>query len=185
MINLNFSPPPPSSLDLPPSLPQMRHWFELWYPDLPWPMYLASATVCGDQLYMLGGFEDRTPTKSVYTCSVSALLQSCVQSSLEAKLKKTSLVDKARVWRQIADLPVALSTCESFDGWLLAIGGKTNASEKPTTAVFMHNSTTNSWEIISHMTTGRYYCFTAVLPDNQLMIAGSLTDTVEIASVYS
>jgi hypothetical protein len=46
--------------------------------DLPKSMYRASATVCGDQLYMLGGVEGEILSycvKSVYTCSVSALLQ--------------------------------------------------------------------------------------------------------------
>ena len=89
--------------------------------DLPQPMYWALATVCGDCVYMLGGKEQRSALKSVYACSVSALLQSCVLSSLEAKVERTSLVDKASVWRQIADLPVTRSTCDSFHGRLLAI----------------------------------------------------------------
>ena len=153
--------------------------------DLPEPLYLASATVCGDQLYMLGGVnKDCINTKSVYTCSVSALLQSCVLSSM---LKGKTLEDKGRLWRPVASLPVTQSTCDSFHGRLLAIGGKTD-SGKSTTAVYMYNSTVNSWEIISHMTTGRHNCFTALLPDNQLMVVGGNTsdgwsDTVEIASV--
>ena len=85
--------------------------------DLPQPMYFASATVCGDQLYLLGDMNIyHAYTKLVYTYSVSALLQSCAQSSLEANLERTSLVDKSNVWRQLADLPVTRSTCESFHG---------------------------------------------------------------------
>ena len=42
--------------------------------DLPQPMYWTSAIICGDQLYMLGGAEGSCYVKSVYTCSVSALL---------------------------------------------------------------------------------------------------------------
>ena len=158
--------------------------------DLPQPMYLASATVYGDRIYMLGGFDEGfIATKSVYTCSVSALLQSCFPSSLVAKLKRTSLSDKASVWRQVADLPVIRSTCESFHGRLLAIGGRDD-SLKATTAVYEYSSTSNSWEVMSHMTTGRFRCFTAVLPNNQLMVVGGVTDkgntdhdTVELASV--
>ena len=157
--------------------------------NLPQPMYFASATVCGDRIYMLVGVDEcYSYTKSVYTCSVSALLQSCVPSSLEAKLKRTSLSDKASVWRQVADLPVTRSTCESFHGRLLAIGG-TDDSKKGTTAVYEYSLISNSWEVISHMTTGRYLCFTAVLPNNQLMVVGGRTDTwastntVELASV--
>ena len=154
--------------------------------NLPHPMYYASATVCGDQLYMLGGVVGFYYVKSAYTCSVSALLQSCVPSSLEAKIQRTSLEDKARVWRQIAEIPVIRSICESFHSRLLAVGG--SESEKATTAVYMYNSTTNSWEIISHMRTGRYSCFTAVLPDNRLMVVGGwtghgCTDSVELATV--
>ena len=154
--------------------------------DLPRPMYRASATICGDQLYMLGGSEGGY-VKSVYTCSVSALLQSCVPSSLEAKLQRTFLENKAGVWRQVADLPVSHSTCESFHGRLLAVGGWME-SGKDTTAVYIYNSTTNSWEIISHMTTGRRLCFTAVLPDNRLMVVGGITEltftkSVELATV--
>ena len=151
------------------------------------PMYRASATMCGDQLYMLGGLVDGSYVKSAYTCSVSALLQSCVPSSLEAKLHRTWLENKARVWRQVANLPVAGSSCESFHSRLLVVGGW--ESGKETSAVYMYNSTTNSWEIISHMANGRSLCFTAVLPDNRLMAVGgynkpfSIIDSVELATV--
>ena len=157
--------------------------------DLPRCMYLVSATICGDQLYMLGGVVGVLNVKSAYTCSVSALLQSCAPSSLEAKLHRTSLKDEAGVWRQVADSPITHSTCESFHGRLLAVGGMMESAED-TTAVYMYNSTTNSWEIISRMTTGRRRCFTAVLPDNRLMVVGgfidlsSTTDSVELATVY-
>jgi serine/threonine protein kinase len=171
---------------------ETHQWSTAAYLPRPQPMHRASATFCGDQLYMLGGVVDGCYVKSVYTCSVSALLRSCVQSSLEAKLQSTTLEDKAGVWRQIADLPVIRSTCESFHGRLLAVGGTESDSMKRTTAVYMYNSTTNSWEIISHMKTGRWNCFTAVLPDNQLMVMGGYiehmavcgsTDSVELATV--
>ena len=155
--------------------------------DLPESMYSMSATVCGDQLYMLGGrTQDLNFIKSVYTYSISALLQSCVPIS---NFIKTSSVDKADAWRKIADLPVTRSTCVSFDGQPLAIGGMID-SDKYSTAVYQYNSTTNSWEIISHMTIGRYDCFSAVLPDNRLVVVGGWTKygstcTVELASVQS
>jgi serine/threonine protein kinase len=155
--------------------------------DLPQPMYHASATICGDQLYMLGGIsKDFDSIKSVYTCSVSTLLSPCVKNLQE---ERSSSVYKASVWEQVADLPVTRSTCESFHGRLLAIGGEMD-SGKHSTAVHMYNSATNSWEIISHMTTGRCGCITAVLPDNQLVVVaggvtdGGVIDVVELASVY-
>ena len=88
------------------------------------------------------------------------------------------------VWEQIVDLPVKESTCESFRGQLLAIGGRLDLGES-TTAVYMYHSSTDSWEIVSHMKTGRIRCFAAVLPDSHLIVVagGILSDTVEIASV--
>ena len=156
--------------------------------DLPERMSNVSATVCGGQLFLLGGAVDSLYVKSVYTCSVNALIQSCVLNSLEEKRESSSKI-KANGWRQVADLSVTQSSNESFHGRLLAIGG--NDSGKPTTTVYMYDSTTNSWEIISHMTTGQSDCLTAVLPNNQLMIVGgytgdsawTLTDMVELATM--
>ena len=118
--------------------------------SLPEPMFHASLAVCVEQIYMLGGIkQNRSYPKLVYTCSVSALLQSC---SLEANVKNESLVDKYSdsVWRQIADLPVKRSTCQSFHGRLLAIGGKMDSGEF-TTAIYLYHSSINSWEVVSHI----------------------------------
>ena len=158
--------------------------------DLPKGMYLASATVCEDQVYMLGGV-DKDRTKLTYTCSVNALLLSCVPTSLGQgeKLQKTSQKDRARTWRQLTDLPATRSAFQSFHNRLFAIGGKKD-SQKATTAVSMYNSASNSWEVISHMTTGRHDCFTAVFHNNQLMVIGGyntkgrMIDLVEFASVH-
>ena len=141
---------------------------------------------------MLGGTDkDCFYIKSVYTCSLSALLQSCAHQSLEGRVARTSLEDKLDiVWRQLADLPLIRSTCESFHGELLAFGGYDKDLGNSSTAVYMYNLTTNFWDVISHMTSGRCACFTAVLPDNQLIVVGGLTgrdviNTVEIASMYN
>ena len=75
----------------------------------------------------------------------------------------------------------------TLHGRLLTIGGVD--SYKLSTAVHMYQPTTDSWEVISHMTTPRYDCLAAVLPDNQLMIVGGWTtgdmpsDSVEFGSV--
>ena len=155
--------------------------------SLPHPLYQASATLCGDHLYMLGGFDQNDKqSKSVFTCSLAVLLQSCQPQSLVARQKTLSLANRPKVWHQLADIPVTLSTCASLHGRLLAVGGR-DSDDKKTTAIHMYNTTTNSWEIISHMTTPRHQCSVAVLPHNELMVAGGYTpnggiDSVEIAS---
>ena len=150
--------------------------------NLPEPMHFASATVCGDCIYMLGGANKNLAyTKSTYSCSLSTLLQSCKKSSPGAHLEKASSVDRTSIWCKLTDLPATRSTCVSFHGQLLAIGGMD--SMEPTTAVYMYNSATSSWEIISHMITGRCDCFAAAIPENQLIVVGGCTlDTSYIGS---
>ena len=156
--------------------------------SLPHLLYQASATLCGDQVYMLGGYQSGKPSKSVFTCSLAALLQSCQPQSLGAQLKTLSLASGPKVWHQLADTPVTLSTCASLHGQLLAVGGKDSDDKDTTTAIHMYNTTTNSWEVISHMTTPRLRCLVAVLPHNELRVVGGRTpngqtDSVEIASI--
>ena len=150
------------------------------------------AMVCGDQVYMLGGFEQRGKytkfTKSLFTCSLAALLQSCQPQSLGARLKTLSLANRPQVWHQLADTPVTFATWVALHGRLLAVGGK-DSDDKQTTAIHMYNTTTNSWEVISHMETPRRRCLVAVLPHNELMVVGGVaphgmtTDTTEIATI--
>ena len=150
--------------------------------SLPHPLYQGSATLCGDQVCMLGGCDqNRKISKSVFTCSLAALLQSCQPQSLGAQLKTLSLASGPKLWHQLADTPVTLSTCASLHGRLLAVGGK-DSDDKVTTAIHMFNTTTNSWEVISHIATPRYRCLVAVLPHNELMVVGG-GDSIEIASI--
>ena len=159
--------------------------------SLPHPLTLATATLCGDQIYMLGGFDPSgNSSKSVFTCSLAALLQSfqSKSESLGRQMKTLSLASGPKVWRQLADTPVTRSTCASLHGHLLAVGGRDSDREL---AIRTYNTTTNSWEVISHMATPRSQCLVAVLPHNELMVVGGLapsgstidSQTVEIATI--
>ena len=92
------------------------------------------------------------------------------------------------MWHQLADIPVTLSMSTSLHGQLLAVGGM-DSDLKATAAIHTYNTTTNSWEVVSHMTTPRLQCLSAVLPHNELMVVGGITrngkrtDSVEIAII--
>ena len=142
--------------------------------DLPQPLYCAPGAVCGDHAYILSLESD---SMSMYACPVSTLIQSC-RSRLTAN-----------VWNKVAAPRIARTTYVSIHGRLLTIGGS-NSNVQPTTAVYMYNPTTDSWEVISHMRIPRCSCFAAVLPNNQLMVVGGWssymydeTDSVEVATV--
>ena len=64
-----------------------------WYTasSLPHPLYQGSATLCGDQVYIVAGCSQKGKnfapikySKSVFTCSLTALLQSCQPQSRTA-----------------------------------------------------------------------------------------------------
>ena len=151
--------------------------------DLPQPLAESSIALCGDLVYLLGGInKDSEYANSVYFCSLISLLSSTGSTSLGGHLVNTlTRSSKGNPWNRVADLPVDTSTAVSLHGRLLAIGGE-NSNGEPTTAVHMYQPTTNSWEVISHMTTPRSQCLSAVLPDNQLMVVGGLTTDSKVCN---
>ena len=160
--------------------------------DLPQPIRRASATICGDNAYVLGAIDDYpNAVKTVYTCSLAALLETSHSDDLLDSLASTvSQFIKGSPWSTIANLPVAHSTCVTFNDQVLAIGG-TDAHGDPTTAVHTYDPVKNSWEVISHLLTPRRLCFAVVLPDDRVMAVGgytsqswdSRTDSVEFINV--
>ena len=152
--------------------------------SLPHPLYQGSATLCGDEVYMLGGRDlSGKRSKSVFTCSLAALLESCQLQSPEARLKASG----PKVWHQLADTPFTSSTCASLHGRMLIVGGR-DSGDKERTTIHIYNTKTNSWEVIGYMTTPRCRCPVATLPDNELIIVGGLTpnwktDSVEIITL--
>ena len=128
------------------------------------PYHWTSATICGDHLYMLGGF-NYIRSKSVLTCSLTELLQSSSSS----------------VWHRVADVPAYWSTCAAVNGQLLAVGG-CNESYKAKTAIHKYNQRTNTWDHISDMPTARDFCLVAVLTTNEMIVVGK-TDKVETATI--
>jgi N-acetylneuraminic acid mutarotase len=125
--------------------------------SLPHPFIRVSGTICGDQLYMLGGWNDNGETKSVLTCSLTELLQSSPPTS--------------SIWHRVADAPAYHSTCAAVNGELLAVGG-CDEDKNASSAIHTYNPTTNSWDLISNMPTARIGNIVAVLSTNEMMVVG-------------
>ena len=150
--------------------------------DLPQTVCTASATVCGDRIYMC-------ERESVITCSLPALLQSCSPKIFEAQPSTPS--PQGPVWSTVTDLPVKRTTLVSINNRLLSVGG-CDSDDKPTTAVHLYDPVNNSWQTISHLSTARGWCFAVVLPDNRIMVVGGFTsqfyselDNMEFADVVN
>ena len=144
------------------------------------PYSYASAAICGDQLYILGGANKDGRKKSAFTCSLTSLLQS------RGKALSRS------VWKSISDAPPYWSTCVAVDGELLAVGGELQAiggedkQDMTASAVYKYEATSDSWLHISNMPTGRSRCLVAVLPSNEMMVVGGSGgwNKVTIADIY-
>ena len=130
---------------------------------LPHPMCLPSIAVSQEKVYLLGGFDQNGQTLSVFTCST---LQT---QPLDAQLEKTA--NQLTGWHQVADAPHYWSTAVCVGEVLLAIGGRSAARER-TSAIAAYSPTSDSWEDIGHMTTPRYRPLVALLPSNELIVAG-------------
>ena len=108
-------------------------------------------------------------------------------SSPERQNSSTSAAQPS-LWINLAALPVTQSTCVVFRGRLLAISGKSLNDPKPVSEIYVYCSLTKTWEVIGHISVGRFTCFAAVLSTDQLMVAGGYTDnrtahdSVEFAS---
>ena len=141
--------------------------------DLPEPLWGSSPALCGSQLYIVGGVSVSRPSKSVYTCSIMALLQSC-----QPAFTGVDVSSPIEVWNQISDIPITGPTCVSFHGRLMLVGGEEQNNTR-TAAIHMYNGNTGSWTVISEMSKGRNQCFATVVSDDRLMVVGGWIDTIQ------
>ena len=135
--------------------------------NLPMPLMRCSVTVCGDKVYLLSGMTlDYQRTTAVHTCSMRELIESC-----HSRLRTSS--GQSTVWNRIADLPVVDSVAVTVCGKLLAIGGAESSGDKAvSSAVHLYTPSSNTWNVVSHMTVARFQCFAALLPNGELMVVG-------------
>lgn len=130
---------------------------------LPQNVYLMSAALCNDKLYLLGGYKvfSDAATRKVFTCTVSDLLGSCSQPHTAAS-----------VWQQIADAPLLASTCVAVNGEILAIGGRHSWEWTPKSDIYRYDPASKSWNKLGDLPSPRYSSLAVVLPGKKLMVVG-------------
>ena len=151
---------------------------------LPHPFSEATISICGERLYMLGGYRTGFKTRSVLSCSIPELLQSCQTQPLAGKLQ-TASTNKSTIWKHAADAPHLLSSCATLCGQLVAVGGY--KADKSTSAISVYKETTDSWEAMGDMPTARSEALVAILNGKMMVVGGmfgclmgTATDIVEI-----
>ena len=153
--------------------------------SLPNPFSTGSMTICGKLLYMLGGEDKDGSCRTVYTCHLSQLLESCQSSTLMGRLRK-SVNEEPNVWWYSPDTstPMYHSTCATVHGQLVAVGGQDDSKgETKTTAVYKYEPFNRSWIVISHMATARSSCNMAIMNTNELLVFGGRGNDIDRAEI--
>ena len=149
--------------------------------SLPRPFGQMSATICGDVLYLGGGYDDSgDSTKSLLSCSVFELVSSRPGTSGGDSGEER---EEREIWRESSDLPLTVTSLVTLGGRVLAVGGSEN-SEIDSADVYSLESETRSWRLISHLVNARSQCLAAVVPGARVVVVGGWQSvSVEIGTL--
>ena len=137
-----------------------RKWYKLT--DLPQPLQNPSATICGDQLNVIG----RRATG--YSCSLQALPSSDQPITSPVTLS----------WKPLPLLPVTQSTAATLCGQLVVIGGCSRQYGSSVNSI--HQLKDGQWvEIDSVATNAYWYLVVSPSPDKIIIVGGWGSDIVE------
>ena len=137
-----------------------------WHPlkDLPQPLTLPSATICGNQLHVIGYFSNG------YSCSLQALLSS------DRPITSQSIAHLMS-WTSLPRLPVTDSTAATLSGQLVIIGG---SQSWWSTVKTIHQLLDGQWVKIGSMSCDRQLCLAvSPSPDKMMIVGGRGEDSVE------
>ena len=132
-----------------------RRWHQL--KDLPQPLTSPSATICGNQLHVIGRYGDG------YSCSLQALLSS------DRPITSQS-IPLLISWTSLPRLPVIHSTAATLSGQLVIIGGVQDWSTVKT----IHQLLDGQWVEIGSMSCGRRDCLVVSPSSDKMMIVGGV-----------
>ena len=136
-----------------------RRWYKLT--DLPKPLPLPSATICGDQLHVIGR------DGKGYSCSLQSLPSNDRPITSPLTLS----------WKSLPPLPVKESTAATLCRQLVLVGGMQGRS--PVNSI--HQLVEGQWVEIGSMTRGRHWCLAVSPSPDRILIVGGLgaRDSVE------
>ena len=129
-----------------------RTWYEI--SDIPEPLPFPSATICRDEIYVIG-----TAVTTGYSCSFQAL------QSHNEPIRPQSLS-----WECLPKLPVTDSTATSLCGRLVLVGGVD--FEGITSSIYQLDDEKFQW--IGSMENPRSWCLTASPSPEEILIVGGL-----------
>ena len=130
-----------------------RRWYKL--ADLPQPLTFPSATICGDQLNVIGD------DANGYSCSLQALPSSDQPITSPLTLS----------WKPLPPLPMTDSTAATLCGQLVVIGGR-RGDGSPVNSI--HQLVDGQWVEIGYMATDRSECLVVSPSPDKIIIVGGI-----------
>ena len=140
-----------------------RRWYGLT--NLPRPLSFPSATICGNQLHVIGGDDDG------YSCSLQGL------PSSDQRITSQS-ISRIVTWTPLPRLPVEFSTAATLCGQLVIIGGMRGGSSVNS----IHQLVDGQWVEIGSMSSGRYDCLVVSPSPDKMMIVGGVRDVYGVVN---
>ena len=136
--------------------------------SLPYPLQQATNLICGEKLYMLGDWQCDTLCPQLLCPRITPVLPDTATSWESTNSTSQHVYSMARRWQ------------------LVVVGGR-DETDKDTSTITVYNETTDSWEAMGDMSTGRRLALVAVLNGKMVVVGGwvggyigTSTDVVEI-----
>ena len=136
-----------------------------WYiaQSLPNPRSVLKSTLIGNTLYLMGGWDHTSSTKTVHHVDLNELIA-----------KTLSNLDTPTLWQTLQEVPLVRSASLSIGRSLLAVGGHDDRYH-PSSSIHLYQPDTRRWVKVGDMPTARYYCTCSVLPSGEVIVAGGQT----------
>ena len=135
-----------------------KRWYELT--DLPQALHRPSATICGNQIHVIGGDGDG------YSGSLHDLV-SCHQP--------IALISNIVTWTPLPQQPVLWSTAATLRGQLVIVGGVQDWMPVKSLYQLVHGS----WVEIGSMYNGKKMCSVISLTQDMMIVGADEKDTFE------
>ena len=134
-----------------------RRWHQL--KDLPQRLSCPSATICGNQLHVIGS------DRNGYSCSLQALLSS------DRPITSQSIPHLIS-WTSLPPLPVEVSKAATLSGQLVIIGGLLGGYQNESPVETIHQLFDGQWVEIGSMSCDKRFCLVVSPSPDKMMIVG-------------
>ena len=135
-----------------------------WYhgTSLPQPLYGVVPATIGNMCYLLGGYTKGTPSKTVFSTCLDALISQAVSQPPDS----ASASPTPSPWQTLPDTPLTLSTALALNGALLAVGGLDS------NAIHLYQPSSGSWVKAGELPSETSACTCTVLPSGKVFVTG-------------